>query len=40
MNNKFRKRVGINPLSIQKYWKNLQPPDINQLRSEKRKFYD
>ena len=40
MNNKFRKRVGINPLSIQKYWKNLQPPDINQLISEKRQFYD
>ena len=40
MNNKFRKRVGINPLSIQKYWKNLEPPDINQLQSEKRKFYD
>ena len=36
MNNK----VGINPLSIQKYWKNLQPPDIRQLRQTRQKFYD
>ena len=32
--------MGINPLSIKKYWKNLQPPDIRQLRQAKRKFYD
>jgi hypothetical protein len=36
MNNK----VGINPLSIRKYWKDLQPPDIRQLRQERRNFYD
>ena len=36
----MKKKAGINPLSIKKYWKNLQPPDINQLRAAKRKFYD
>ena len=36
----MQKKVGINPLSIQKYWKNLQPPDIQQLQYSKRKFYD
>ena len=36
MNNK----TGINHLSIRKYWKDLQPPDIRQLRQERRNFYD
>ena len=34
------KKEGINPLSIKKYWKNLQPPDIEYLRATKTKFYD
>jgi len=33
-------RSGINPYSIKKYWKDLQPPDIQQLKYSKRKFYD
>ena len=37
---KGRKRIGIDPWSIKKYWKDLQPPDINQLRESKTKFYD
>ena len=36
MNNK----EGINALSIKKYWKDLKPPDITQLKKEKKKFYD
>ena len=32
--------MGIDPWSIKKYWKDLQPPDINQLRESKTKFYD
>ena len=36
MNNK----VGINSLSIKKYWKDLKPPDILQLRLDNKKFYD
>ena len=31
---------GLNPLSIKKYWKNLQPPDIQNLRTTKTKFID
>ena len=27
-------------MAIKKYWKNLQPPDINQLKYSKKKFYD
>ena len=34
------KKEGLNPLSIKKYWKNLQPPDIQYLRATKNKFYD
>ena len=34
------KKEGLNPLSIKKYWKNLQPPDIQHLRATKNKFYD
>ena len=34
------KKEGINPLSIKKYWKDLQPPDIEYLRATKTKFYD
>ena len=33
-------KVGINSLSIKKYWKDLKPPDILQLKKEKEKFYD
>ena len=29
-----------NPLSITKYWKNLQPPDLEQLRQSGYNFYD
>ena len=36
----MKKKIGINPLSIQKYWKNLQPPDFRQLQSSKTKFID
>ena len=36
----MKKRSGINPLSITKYWKNLQPPDIEQLRQSGYSFYD
>ena len=36
----MKKKIGINPLSIQKYWKNLQPPDLRQLQSARRKFVD
>ena len=34
------KKEGLNPLSIKKYWKNLQPPDIQHLHATKNKFYD
>ena len=34
------KKEGLNPLSIKKYWKNLQPPDLQYLRATKTKFYD
>ena len=33
-------RSGINPYSIKKYWKDLQPPDIQQLKYSRCKFYD
>ena len=33
-------KEGLNPLSIKKYWKNLQPPDIQYLHSTKQKFID
>ena len=36
----MNKKEGINPLSIKKYWKDLEPPDIQILRHTKRKFYD
>ena len=34
------KKEGLNPLSIKKYWKNLHPPDIQNLHSTKTKFTD
>ena len=34
------KKEGLNPISIKKYWKNLQPPDIQYLRATRTKFYD
>ena len=34
------KKEGLNPLSIKKYWRDLEPPDINYLRATKTKFYD
>jgi len=36
----MNKNEGINPLSIKKYWKDLQPPDIRQLKQAGHKFYD
>ena len=36
----MNKKAGLNPLSIQKYWKDFQPPDIRQLKQAGRKFYD
>ena len=33
-------RSGINPLSIKKYWKDLQPPDFQSLKSSNSKFID
>ena len=33
-------KCGINPSSITKYWKNLQPPTFQQLRQPDYKFYD
>ena len=37
---KERKKIGIDPWSIKKYWKDLQPPDINKIKASKSKFYD
>ena len=37
---KMKTKAGLNPLSIKKYWKNLQPPDIQYLHATKNKFYD
>ena len=36
----MKNKAGLNPSSIKKYWKNLQPPDIHHLRATKTKFYD
>ena len=36
----MKKKIGLNPLSIQKYWKNLQPPDLRKLQSSGRSFID
>ena len=36
----MRKKIGIDPFSIQKYWKDLRPPDITKLKENKKNFYD
>ena len=36
----MKTKEGLNPKSIKKYWKNLQPPDLNYLKATKNKFYD
>ena len=36
----MKNKEGINPKQIKKYWKNYQPPDINQLKKAGKNFVD